>query len=350
MAASSRKRSAGEHEFLEALRSAASRLGGSSGVVIGIGDDAAVVRTGPRTVLTTDSLIEGVHFHGGWLTPAELGRRAFRVSASDVAAMGGRPRYVLLSLEAPPLAAAGSGFDIAFAMEILRGLAGDARRVGAELVGGNVSAAAQWGVTVTVVGSAPTRPVTRCGARVGDLVLVTGALGGAAAGVRTLAQGSAGARRLPLRREAVTSAYRKPPCRLGLGADLAEARLLRSMIDVSDGLVQDLGHLCRHSDVSISFDSLEVPIHRAATTAVDGARDAALALALGGGEDYELAMTAAPANRNAIERIAARHRCRLTVIGTVTAGSSGVTDVRGMLGGQRGFDHFRAAGKPKGRR
>jgi len=325
-----RSASTGEHQFLEGLRDIGK---GAAGVVVGIGDDAAVVRCGPRTVLTTDTMMEGVHFRLGWLTPRELGVRAFRAALSDVAAMGARPLYVLLSLEVPHEKRR-RGFDEAFAGAVVRGVAADARGVGAALVGGNISAASGWGLTTTVIGDARHPAVTRDAAAAGDVVFVTGALGGSAAGVRALQKSGARAA------GAHTIAYRKPPLRVELAVALAEARLLHAMIDVSDGLVQDLGHLCRRSGVRIDIDSDAVPVHRIAR-AVTADRESALRMALAGGEDYELAFTATPRRRAAIEEIARRHPCAITAIGTVAKGRAVVTDMRGrdLRGG--GFDHFR---------
>lgn len=414
----------GEFELLAKVRSAVARLGLGSGVVVGIGDDCAVVRgpvvargasrgATPLQVLTTDTMVEGVHFRAGWLTPRELGVRAFRAAVSDVAAMGGRARYVLLSLE---LAVGEGGFNVKEALALVRGVATDARRAGATLVGGNVSGAARTGVTVTVVGDTRGAPLLRRGARVGDLVFVTGALGGAAAGVLALSKSGAagevalsnsGAARLHAltksgaaeapglpnasgsRVGALTSAYRRPPLRLAFAAELGERGLAHAMVDVSDGLLQDLGHVASASRVAIRIDPAAVPVHRAARLLEVGAgaargsragaaglqgaspRDAgtdlalrrnagaaseleprrntapALELALGGGEDYELAFTAAPASRPAIEGLAQKHRVPLAVIGSVVRGRPGVVGEDGQPFATvlTGFDHLRRPGR-----
>jgi len=323
----------GEHDFLEGIRGLVDGGGRGGGVLVGIGDDAAVVRTSGLTVLTTDTVMEGVHFRPGWLRPGELGVRAFRAAVSDVAAMGARPRYVLLSLEVPVLAPGRTRFDPRFATALIRGLARDARGAGAALVGGNIAAASCWALTVTVVGEARTKPVTRDGARAGDVVVVTGELGGAAAGVAALSGGGAS--------PALTRGYRNPPTRVEVAAELAEAGLLHAMIDVSDGLLQDLGHLSRRSSVRVEVDTDAVPIHAAARR-LTATREAALALAVTGGEDYELAMTVAARHVPAITRIAARHRCRVSVIGQVRSGKPAVVDVTGRKWPQAGFDHLRA--------
>ncbi len=347
MSASSRGRGDGEFELLARLRAEVNKGPGTMGVVVGIGDDCAVVRapaSGARLLLTTDTMIEGVHFRRAWLTPRELGVRAFRAAVSDIAATGGRPRYVLLSLEVP---GSEHGFGSREALALSRAVAAAAHRSGAALVGGNVSGAATIGVTVTVVGEAARRPLLRSGARAGDLVFVTGALGGAAAGWRALVARDGGGRRTSVsaaqqRRSA--SAWRRPPLRLAFAAALADRALAHAMIDVSDGLLQDLGHIARESRLAIRVDPAAVPVHpaAAATSGLAGA-PAPLELALGGGEDYELAFTAARSRRAAIEALAATQRTPLRVIGVVEKGRSAVTDPEGRAFAlaTAGFDHLR---------
>ncbi|HEX5633045.1 MAG TPA: thiamine-phosphate kinase, partial [Gemmatimonadales bacterium] len=177
MPAPKRRRVLGEFELLAKVRAAVEGLGRGHGVVVGIGDDCAVVRVpAGLQVLTTDTMVEGVHFRPAWLTPRELGVRAYRAAVSDVAAMGAIPRHALLSLELPS-----GGFDAADALSLVRGVAAEARRGGAALVGGNVSGGPRLSLTVTVTGEAVARPLLRRDAKPGDLVFVTGALGGAGA-------------------------------------------------------------------------------------------------------------------------------------------------------------------------
>ena len=273
--------------------------------------------------------------------------RAFRVAVSDIAAMGGRPEYVLLSLEIP-VASKRSPFDSEAAKAIVRGLAREASRCGASLVGGNVSAARDLGVNVTVVGQARRRAVLRSGARVGDLLFVTGSFGGAGAALRVLERARSGAALIAAAVSSTTLAYRRPPLRVELGAQLAEAGLVHAMIDVSDGLIQDLGHLCERSKVTIRLDHRAVPLHPSARRAaadldLGGAVNPRVSSALTGGEDYELAFTAAKRSRADIERVAARLGCRVTMVGNVAEGAAHVVDSSGRtlaaLGG--GFDHLR---------
>ena len=305
----------GEHRWLQRLLAALGRDG--AGVWIGPGDDAAVLRPERRPwVVTTDAQRAGVHFRPGWWSWRDLGRRAFLVAASDVAAMGAAPRAALLALEVP------RRFDVTALSAFARGFAAEGRRHGGSLIGGDLSAGPCFGATATVLGMPRGRVVTRAGARAGDAIFVTGALGATAWAVR---QRRAGRRvRMPL-----------PPARFAAGAVLA--RLASAMLDVSDGLLQDLGHLCRASRVGAVLELDRLPI--ATPCRALGRRGRLLAAT--GGEDYELLFTV-PAAR--LARLAReRPGCRITRIGTVVRGA-GVTvrdaDGRIMALPHAGFDHF----------
>lgn len=375
MAASSRSRGNGEFELLARVRAAVERDGPGRGVLVGIGDDCAVVRATPAVrrgatkaatslVLTTDTMVEGVHFERQWLSSRELGVRALRAAVSDIAAMGATPRWLLLSLEIP---GGTKAFGEKDALALVRAVSGEALRCGAALVGGNVSGGACLALTVTAIGETSNKPLLRRGARPGDLVFVTGSLGGAAAGWRTLA-----ARRKPVTargqsaasargngavamHSAATLAWRRPPLRLDFAAALASRGLVHAMIDVSDGLLQDLGHIAEESGVAIRVDPAAVPVHRAARSFASSsggevggaAMSPALVLALSGGEDYELAFTAPASARAAIDKLAAVHRTKVAVIGRVASAKGHgqvVTDPDGRPFGvaAAGYDHLRA--------
>jgi len=317
MSGGRRLRDVGEHGWLARILP---RLPSGPRVLIGPGDDAAIVRAGRSAqVVTVDALVEGVHFRPGWATPRALGRRAFRVAASDLAAMGALPTAVLVALECPPARpeAEITGFT--------RGLAAEADRHGAPLVGGNLSAGPRLAASVTVLGEAPGRVATRAGARAGHLVVVTGALGAGAAVVRALRAG----RRVP---------WPLPPDRLTTGVLLA--RHVTAMIDLSDGLLQDLGHVCRSSGVGARIDVARVPVAPRCRALAGGA---ARRLALGGGGDYELLATVAPARWRALRAAAARARCRLTAIGEIVPGRGVALHEAGAPvdgAGRVGWDHF----------
>ena len=301
-------------------------VGSRDDVQVGIGDDCAVVRVGNRRLLlTTDALVEGVHFRRSWDRPAGLGRRAFAVNASDIAAMGGRPRYALLSLAAPKTAASN---DL---VAMVRGFVAAAAATGCLLVGGNLAAAPRWMVSVTLIGEPCGKPLLRSGARVGDLVYVSGTLGGAAY-AREILLG----RRVGSTTE--TLAFRRPIARLALGATLARGKLASAAIDVSDGLLQDLGHVCDASGVGALVDTNQIPYARSLRRLAAEKRQS---LAMAGGEDYELVFTVPQAGAERLAR--ARGGTPIACIGSIVRGST--VRVVGASGTgarrMRGFDHFR---------
>jgi thiamine-monophosphate kinase len=300
-------------------------------VLVGPGDDAAVIARSARDVLlTTDALVEGVHFRRAWLSARELGARAFEVAASDVAAMGGTVRAVLLAVAAP------SDLPVDDLRGIVRGVEGAARRAGGALVGGNLASARELALTVSVLGDAPRRPLLRSGARVGDRLFVTGRLGGAAFGLRLLV----GARSLR-GGETARRCWRRPAARLRAGRALATAGIATAMMDLSDGLLVDAGRLARASDVALAIDATRLPL--AAPLRGLGAREAR-ELALGGGEDYELLFTVPRAR---VARLAGLDLgCVATEIGAVERGRAvRVVDAEGRriaLRGRAGHEHFRS--------
>jgi len=235
--------------------------------------------------------------------------------------MGGSPLAVVVALEAPPALPASVLFGL------MRGLATDARRHGVDVVGGNLAAAPRLAITVTLLGQPGRRLATRADARPGDDVWVTGTLGGAGYAVRALL----GGRRVP--RPAV-------PVRLAAGRLLAP--LARAMIDVSDGLVQDLGHVCRASGVVAEIDATSIPVAASCRGAFGAG---AVAFAATAGEDYELLLTASARRRAHLARLALRLGCRLTRIGRIVPGRPAVRlldgDGKPLPLRHRGFDHFR---------
>ncbi len=299
------------------------------GVLLGIGDDCAVVRVdGQRLLLTTDTLVENVHFRRGWDSAAGLGEKAFAVNASDIAAMGGAPRFALLSVAVPGSASTQE-------LENLhRGFSRAARASGCSLVGGNLSRAGVWMITVLLVGEPCGCVLTRGGAQVGDALYVSGTLGGAAYG-RELLRGE---RRSRLA-ERATRAFRRPTPRLELGRILARRRLASAAIDVSDGLLQDLGHLCRASRVGAILEVDRLPLARPLRRLP---RRRAVGLALSGGEDYELLFTVSSSRERTLA-VATRRDHPIRRIGRIVHGSGvKVLDADGhelsIAGG--GFDHF----------
>jgi thiamine-monophosphate kinase len=267
----------------------------------GIGDDAALLEVGAAAplVLTTDACVEGVHFRNGWLSPEEIGERAAAAALSDLAAMGARARAVLVALTVPD-----------DRRDAIAGIAAGIGRMvddaDARIVGGNLTSGPALSVTITVVGSAD-RPVSRGGARPGDSLWVTGRLGGPAAARRALEAGETPP-------PALRDRFAAPRARLRSGEWMANVGA-HAMIDVSDGLVADAGHLAAASGLICELWPDRLPLVEGAT--IDDA--------LSGGEEYELLVAAGPDLDT--EGFARRYGIPLTRVGVVRAVGTGETPV-----------------------
>jgi thiamine-monophosphate kinase len=298
----------GEFALIERLRSIVPGVG--AGVVVGIGDDTAVLRAGGTMLATCDAQVEGVHFTRDVCTPADVGWRSLAVNLSDIAAMGGVPAYALVSLFVP--ASAGS----AALEDLYAGMAELARLHDVAVVGGNVSATSgPLVVDITVLGETE-HAVTRRGARPRDGVWVTGHVGKAAAGRFLLEHPGAA---VPAR-EALVMAYRRPVPRLAAGralGNLARTGLVTAMIDTSDGTASDLLHLAEASRVGVRLDAARVPLPRGLADAARAAGVPTDSWALGGGEDYELLFTAAKEFDARAGEVAAAAGVEITRIGDV---------------------------------
>jgi thiamine-monophosphate kinase len=266
----------------ELIRRLTSRLKLGKDVLVGPGDDCAVIRVGEnRLLLTTDILIEGVHFRRD-SAPEEIGFKAMRVNLSDVAAMGGAPRWALVSVGLPPDARG------RFAEKLFQGLRRAAEEAGATIVGGDTNASGRLVVNVALVGEAGPRLLLRSGARPGDRLYVTGTLGGSALGLAALkGRRSAGF-------EAFIARHKKPPLRLAAGRVLAGLRGITAAIDLSDGLAGDLPHVLEASGVGAEVDLGSLPLFPGFAAAARRLGEDPLGLALGGGEDYEILFAASP--------------------------------------------------------
>lgn len=300
------------------IRAIFKRLGGRGGA---LGDDCALVTIGSAALaLSTDLAIEGTHFRRTWLTPEEIGWRAAAAALSDLAAVAARPAGLLTSVGVPADAAA----DLV--VRIMDGVGAAAESVGATVWGGDLVAAPEIVMDTAVVGVAPT-PVRRSGAVVGDDLWVTGRLGAARAAVLAW---EAGREPVP----AVRSRFAHPEARVAAAAWLRE-RGARAMIDLSDGLVADAGHIAAASGVACVIDAECVPAHDGAT-----AEDA-----LAGGEDYEL-LVALPAMSDGAGLSASfREACGipLTRVGRVTSGDGVALERAGRrIPLVLGYTHFRA--------
>lgn len=293
----------------------------SEDVQLGIGDDAAVLAPSALTqVWSVDAQVDGVHFRHDLLAPEDIGYRAIAAALSDLAAMGARPRAALMAWVVP------SELPEATLLAIAAGAAQAQREYRCAIAGGNLARGTELTLTTTVLGETAGAPLARGGARPGDGVYVTGPLGGAALGLALLLQRGPAA--YPV--DAVQR-WRRP--RAQVEAGLAIAHHATAAIDLSDGLLQDLGHLARASGVAIELDLARIPVHPDLSSLGPNLGLAPEQLALCGGEDYELAFTAAAERPPPIG----------TCIGRVRPGSG--VRVCGANGENvairiAGFDHF----------
>lgn len=279
--------------------------------LIGIGDDAAAWYCNETIELATvDSLIQGVHFTldtTGW---HDLGWKALAVSLSDIAAMGGAPKYALVSLGLP------GSTEVKDVTKLYRGMVELGNRFGAVIIGGDTSNAPLLIINTTVFGNAPGNAknvLTRSAAKAGDKIAVTGYLGGAAAGLEMLS------RKVKLSQEdrkSLKQAFLRPVPRVNEGQILLQQGV-KSAIDISDGLISDLGHICKASKTGALIEAERIPVHPVAKANFKGK---ALEMALAGGEDYELLFTASNDIIKKVKRIVS---CPITVIGEVVAGDTG---------------------------
>lgn len=323
----------GEFELLALLRERLPEPGPR--VRLGSGDDAAVSVPGGATATSVDALVEGVHFRRETASLRQIGRKALSTALSDLAAMGAAPGEAYVVLGAP------EGMDEAELLELGEGLAAVAGETGTTLAGGDLTRAPSLTLAVTVVGHAP-RPedfVTRAGARPGDALVVTGDLGGAAAGLLLL-EDTALSGGDALRRRQLD-----PTPRLAAGQALAAAGAT-AMIDISDGLAGDAGHVATASGTLLVIDATSLPIAPGVEQVAAAADRDALELAVSGGEDYELLAALPPDAVEPARQALAATGTPLSVIGRVESveGAQARAEVR-RPGGEampsRGFDQLR---------
>ncbi|MBI5955807.1 MAG: thiamine-phosphate kinase [Chloroflexi bacterium] len=316
-----------------------------NGVVVGIGDDVAVLRAaeGRYLLATCDIQVEGVHFLKDKISPYQLGRKAVAINVSDIASMGGQPRYLLVSLNLSADA------TVEYTDALYQGLWEEAGRFGVDIVGGNVSRSpAGTIIDVFLLGEAePEGLLLRSGARPGDLILITGELGNSAAGLTLLLnpdiscpEEHAGA---------VKAAHLTPTPRLKEGQLIARSKSASAMIDLSDGLASDITRICEASRVGATIWAQHIPISLATRAVAQLVGKDPLDLALFGGEDYELLLTAPPEKANELAAaVLPATGTPLTVVGEIAPSQEGKTLV--LKTGERvplearGWDHFRQKG------
>ncbi|HJX13255.1 MAG TPA: thiamine-phosphate kinase [Dehalococcoidales bacterium] len=300
-------------------------------LIIGIGDDTAAWRCDSAIELATvDSLVQDIHFSLETATWRELGWKSLAINLSDIAAMGGVPGYALVALNLP------EDTEVEDVTALYEGMLDLAGRTGTAIAGGNISGSPVVSITVTVIGSGRgDKLLRRSTARPGDVIAVTGHLGTAAAGLEMLTK------KLAFGPEAtgyLRDAFLHPVPRLDEGRVLIENGIATA-IDISDGLIADLRHICEASRVGARVHADKLPVHQ---TVKDSFGEKALELALGGGEDYELLFTGAA---DTVARAGAAMACPVTVIGEITGGKTGHIDLvnaagRAVKADRTGWRHF----------
>ena len=325
----------GEFELLAKLRERLPPPGPR--VRVGSGDDAAVTVPGGATATSVDALVEGVHFRLGQTTLAQIGRKALATALSDLAAMGAEAGEAYVVLGAP------ASLDEDACLELVDGIAALAAETGTTLAGGDLTRAPVLTLALTVVGHAATaeRLVGRDGAKPGDLLVLTGELGAAAAGLLLLARPELGAAVPEQTAEQLRLRQLEPAPRLRCGRELA-ATGATAMIDLSDGLGGDAVHLAERSGVGLRIDAAALPLAAGVAEVADAAGRNPLELAASGGEDYEL-LAALPPQRleEATARVAESGEATLARVGEVVEGEG--VEVRLPGGGQlttTGFDQL----------
>jgi len=320
----------GEFGFINRIKD---KVPGNPGVILGIGDDAAVTVMNPGMMLltTTDMLAQGVHFDLVWHEPVSLGRKSLAVNLSDIAAMGGIPRFTLLSLAIP------AELNLEFIESFMSGFLEMADRFGVTLIGGDTSSSKTgFVISVTLIGEQyPDRIAKRSGACHGDLICVSGTLGDSALGLDLLKAGDCSGN--------AVKRHLDPVPQVELSRILSEKRIPSAMIDISDGLYADLGHILESSSVGARICIDEIPLSDDFRKCVASNSPNYYKFPLAGGEDYELLFTLHPAKIEDAEEAAATAGTSVAVIGKITAekglllaladGSSYDTEFHG-------YDHF----------
>ncbi|MDL1955810.1 MAG: thiamine-phosphate kinase [Candidatus Desulfofervidus auxilii] len=299
----------------------------------GIGEDAAVLEIGGSYYLiTTDLLIEDTHFKQKWISPFALGYKALAVNLSDIAAMGGKPEYFLISIGIP------KDFSSKDIDELIKGLKKIAQKYQVFLIGGDTVRAEKIVINITVLGKTEKKPFFRSGAKVGDIILVSRFLGDAAAGLAILENNLNQKDFLSL-----INAHLFPEPEVDLGLYLAETQLVHAAIDISDGIASDLMWICEESNVGAKIYKTKIPISSICKKAAHKLNKNPLEWALSGGEDYALLFTIPPnALKQIKEGIWKKFKREVFVIGEITEGNKvllvsekKIIDISG-----KGFSHF----------
>jgi thiamine-monophosphate kinase len=305
------------------------------GLIRGIGDDVAVIRMDGKTLLaTTDILIEDIHFDRSGIDPYRLGRKALAANLSDIAAMGGVPRYYLISVGLP------KNLPVSYISAFYRGIRTAGKQFGVNLIGGDTSLSEKIVINICLLGEAKKGAILfRSGAKTGDDLFVSGTLGDAALGLRILQKkGHKGTPR------GLIEKHLSPSPRILLGQAIAHGQLGTAMIDISDGLLIDTTHLLEQSKVGARIWEDRLPLSRLYRKWVALYSKDPYEIALCGGEDYELLFTASPEMRKRISTMAHSLRVRISRIGEICSARKGFgivgKDGKEYSPSRLGFEHF----------
>jgi thiamine-monophosphate kinase len=298
-------------------------------LIAGVGDDAAVIRTAPAPapylLVTTDVLVEEIHFKHAWATPEQIGIKAAECNLSDIAAMGGTPSWMFISLVLT------ENVEVEWIRQVYAGISGSCRRHGVIVAGGDTVLGPVNSLNITLLGIVAAGDLClRSHAKVGDLLMVTGPLGASAAALELLRKNK--------KPEAyLLDKHLAPACRLDISRKLAA--VAHAMIDISDGLGSEVHHICRQSAVGARIDAASIPIHDAVIGAARDLDKDPLQLALSGGEDFELLFSIAPDEATRLTR--AGLNCH--TVGRIVEPSEGIELVHpdgGSIPLPAGYDHF----------
>jgi thiamine-monophosphate kinase len=314
-------------------------------IIAGIGDDAAVVKPPKDSIclVTTDILIEDIHFRLDFTDGLRLGEKTLSINISDIAAMGGIPQYFLLSMGFPP------HIPFGWLEELFHGIHQVAERFGLSLIGGDTSRAQKLTINVTLIGRAKAGEVVyRNGARAGDQIMVTGTLGNAALGLRVLKsrKGDPGiATHKHGELAELIEKHLSPTPRITEGRLIAENHLANAMIDISDGLIADLGHILEESRVGAKIWISRIPLSEAFRRAAPRYTPNGIDLAISGGEDYELLLTATRKKAEKLMALFRKSGLQITPIGEIVDSRHGLKlyreDGREYRLRRKGYDHFK---------
>lgn len=298
-------------------------------LIVGVGDDAAVIRTAPAPspylLVTTDILVEGSHFRRNWATPQQIGIKAAECNISDIAAMGGRPSWMFISL------VLSKDINVEWVRQVYTGIADSCRRHNVIVAGGDTTRGAVNTINITLLGSVLERDLClRSHARAGDLLMVTGPLGASAAGLALLLENRKPSAYL-------LQKHLAPTCRLDAATEVAF--LANAMIDISDGLASEVHHICHRSKTGARIDAASIPIHDDVNAAARILDKNPLEFALSGGEDFELLFSIAPENLSQLKSTGLN--CRQ--VGQMVDKSEGISLIHADGSSTplpAGYDHF----------